>query len=328
MNRQQYRLIGVLLGMLTTGAWAADKRADAPNLSLREPITAVIKTTGAHPRKIAMGERLFHDPRLSSDSRRACATCHPLADGGMDRQSHAVTLNNTRVTLNTPSVFNAVLSSSIGWLGAARSIGEHIDAVVVDTAVFNTDWPSLVQRVSQDSAYLAGFKAIYDAEPLPEHIRDVLSIYLGTLVTPRSRFDRYLQGELDALTADERQGYAEFKAHGCIACHQGVNIGGNVFQRFGVFDNYFAARESAQPADAGRFLMTGRERDRQVFRVPSLRNVAQTAPYFHDGSATTLEEAVKVMAHYQLGQTPSDDEIHVIAGFLRTLTGEFPERGR
>lgn len=314
----------VLLGALLTVATGSASDA-VPSLS-QEPISPLPEVVRADPRKIVLGERLFHDPRLSSNTRTSCATCHPLANGGMDGKAHVITIKNTPVTLNTPSVYNATLSSSTGWLGIANSVNDHVNAVVSDPAVFNSGWTSLIQRISQDSAYIAGFKALYDDAPTPVHINDLLNTFLTTLTTPRARFDRYLRGDTEAITADERSGYMEFKAHGCIACHQGVNIGGNLYQRFGVFENYLGNDGVMQAADQGRFLVTARERDRQVFRVPSLRNVALTAPYFHDGSAATLEDAVKVMMHFQLGQIPADAEVQLIAGFLRTLTGELPGR--
>ena len=141
-------------------------------------------------------------------------------------------------------------------------------------------------------------------------------------MTPNARFDRYLQGDANAITASERAGYDLFKRYGCIACHQGANVGGNMFQKFGVMGDYFAARGSPTNADLGRYLVTGQERDRHVFKVPSLRNVELTAPYFHDASAATLEQAVGIMFRYQLGRVPTNSDVSAIVAFLKTLTGE------
>ncbi len=142
------------------------------------------------------------------------------------------------------------------------------------------------------------------------------------MLTPNSRFDQYLQGNSDILTLEEKYGYQRFKEYGCIACHQGVNIGGNMFQKFGVFGDYIADRGNPTVADQGRFNVTADEADRAVFKVPSLRNVAITAPYFHDGSAPTLERAVDVMFQYQLGRMPSAEDKRLIMLFLTTLTGQ------
>ena len=186
----------------------------------------------------------------------------------------------------------------------------------------NATWPELLAKLRADADYRAAFKALYGG-PEREHVLDALATFQRSLLTPDARFDRYLRGERDAITAEEARGYQLFKAYGCIACHQGVNVGGNLFQRFGVFYDPFAARGNAGAADLGRYTITGREDDRKVFRVPSLRNVAVTSPYFHDGSAASLAEAVDIMARSQLGRELPRDDIDLIIRFLRTLTGVY-----
>jgi cytochrome c peroxidase len=158
------------------------------------------------------------------------------------------------------------------------------------------------------------------------NVLDALAAYQRSLTTPRARFDRYLAGERTSITADEERGYRLFKSYGCSACHQGVNVGGNLFQKFGIFSDPFTGRGAITQANLGRFAITGMESDRHVFRVPSLRNVAVTAPYFHDGRAATLEEAVEIMALNQLGREIAESDIDLIVKFLGTLTGEY--RGR
>ena len=150
-------------------------------------------------------------------------------------------------------------------------------------------------------------------------VKDALNQYLRSLLTP-SRFDRYLRGEADAINADEEAGYAAFKRYGCVACHQGVNVGGNMFARLGVMRELPGL--AASGAGQGRFMVTGREEHRQMFRVPSLRNVALTAPYLHDGSVATLEEAVELMFKHQLGRAAPPQDKTQIVQFLHTLTGE------
>jgi len=156
-----------------------------------------------------------------------------------------------------------------------------------------------------------------------DNVQNALATYERTLLSSNSRFDQYLKGNTDILTLDEKYGYQRFKDYGCIACHQGVNIGGNMFQKFGVMDDYFKARGNPVDTDLGRYLVTKDEDDRNVFRVPSLRNVAVIAPYFHDASAKTLEDAVDVMFKFQLGRMPSADDKVLIIKFLKTLTGEW-----
>ncbi len=154
------------------------------------------------------------------------------------------------------------------------------------------------------------------------NVKNAIAEFERTLLTPGSRFDRHLRGDATALSAEEKAGYLKFKSYGCISCHQGVNIGANLFQRMGVIGDYFADRGNITKADLGRFNVTGQESDRHVFKVPGLRNVALTAPYFHDGSARTLEEAVEVMAKYQLGRPLPPGDLADIVRFLHTLTGE------
>jgi cytochrome c peroxidase len=186
-------------------------------------------------------------------------------------------------------------------------------------------WDEATLRLIDDAAIRDAFDRLYSDGLTPFSLREVVALYSLSLITPNSRFDRYLRGEL-ALSSDEQQGYDLFRDYGCISCHQGINVGGNMLQKFGVMRDYFAGRSDLTPADQGLFAKTGREEDRYVFRVPSLRNVALTAPYFHDGSRATLEDAVTTMASYQLGRELSAEQAGQIAAFLRTLTGELEGR--
>jgi cytochrome c peroxidase len=177
--------------------------------------------------------------------------------------------------------------------------------------------------LSADPDYKNAFTKAYPDGVTMNNVQSALATYERTLISANSRFDQYLSGDTDILTTDEKYGYQRFKDYGCIACHQGVNVGGNLFQRFGVFYDPFAVRGNTGAADLGRYTITGREEDRHVFRVPSLRNVAVTSPYFHDGSATSLAEAVDIMARSQLGRELPRDDIDLIIRFLRTLTGVY-----
>jgi cytochrome c peroxidase len=185
-----------------------------------------------------------------------------------------------------------------------------------------TTWEEIVGKLKTDAQYPAQFQAIYGGDIRPEDVRDAISIFEKSLLTPDAPFDRYLRGDTTAMTPRQIIGYGLFKQDGCIACHQGVNIGGNLFEKFGVRGDYFVHRGNITPADLGRYAQTGREADRFVFRVPSLRNVALTAPYFHDGSAKTLPDAIQTMARYQLGHTLSAPDRDAIVDFLDSLTGK------
>lgn len=186
----------------------------------------------------------------------------------------------------------------------------------------DTDWASVEAALRADAGYRAAFATIYHGEMGRAELIDALAAYQRSLLTPNSRFDRYLRGEPHAITPEEQRGYELFKSYGCVACHQGVNIGGNLYQQFGVFADPFAGRAQSE-ADLGRFVLTGDPADRHVFRVPSLRNVALTAPYFHDGRESSLSGAVTLMARSQLGRSLPEADTALIVAFLRTLTGEY-----
>jgi cytochrome c peroxidase len=186
-----------------------------------------------------------------------------------------------------------------------------------------SNWVHVVKMLSADPAYKTSFSNAYPDGVTMNNAQNALAAYERTLISANSRFDQYLMGDTDILTREEKYGYQRFKEYGCIACHQGVNIGGNMYQKFGVMGDYFQRRGNPTESDLGRYLVTKDDEDRNVFKVPSLRNVAVTAPYFHDGSAKTLEEAVDVMFKFQLGRAPSDDDKTLIIKFLKTLTGEW-----
>jgi cytochrome c peroxidase len=279
-----------------------------------------------HSGKVDLGRRLFHDPRLSRGGDMSCASCHDLGRGGADDRGRPVGGDGKPLDYNSPTVFNAAANFRLNWRGNFRTFEEQNEAVLLDPRLMGAAWPELIARLRADADYQAAFKAVYGILPRREEILDALAAFQRSLATPDARFDRFLRGEHDAMTADEHRGYQLFKDHGCAACHQGQNIGGNLFQQFGIFHNPFAGRSTSAEADLGRFTLTGRESDRHVFRVPSLRNVAVTPPYFHDGSAASLAEAVEIMARSQLGRELSREENDLIVRFLGTLTGTYQGR--
>jgi cytochrome c peroxidase len=283
-------------------------------------------TVALDARKVALGRKLFHDPRLSADDSLSCASCHPLDRGGMDGLHRAKGLGGVDGEVNTPTVFNSALNFAQFWDGRAETLEDQIDSPVQSPREMGASWDVILRKLGQDPAYLANFAEIYPDGLRHPNIKDSIAEFERSLLTPNSRFDRHLRGDASALSAEEKSGYLKFKSYGCVSCHQGVNIGANLFQRMGVIGDYFADRGNVTKADLGRFNVTGQEADRHVFKVPSLRNVAVTAPYFHDGSAQTLEEAVAVMAKYQLGRPLPPQDLSDIVKFLGTLTGEFEGR--
>jgi cytochrome c peroxidase len=291
-----------------------------------EPIQPIPQGTLQDAAKARLGGRLFNDPRLSGNGRVSCASCHDLNRGGADGLARSPGLNGKMTAVNTPSVLNASLNFRQFWDGRADSLEMQVDHVIQNPDEMGASWPELLRKLGADAQYRAAFVASYPDGITRANVQNAIATFERTLTTPNSRFDRFLRGEADAISAAEKAGYAKFKQYGCVACHQGVNVGGNMFQKFGVMGDYFQGRGQLTPADLGRFQLTGRESDRHVFKVPSLRNVANTAPYFHDGSAATLMQAVDIMFRYQLGRAASAEDKSAIVLFLHTLTGELPAR--
>jgi cytochrome c peroxidase len=245
-----------------------------------------------------------------------------VAHGGADSRAYSIGFSGVPTAVNAPTVLNAALNFKQFWNGRADSLEAQVDLVVRNPVEMGSRWDDVVAKVAQDANYRRTFASSYADGVTRENIQNALATYERTLITPNSRFDRYLRGDGNAISDEEKAGYLKFKQYGCIACHQGVNVGGNMFQKFGVMGDYFAQRGNPTAADMGRYLVTGEEGDRHVFKVPSLRNVALTAPYFHDGSARTLDAAVDVMFRYQLGRVASREDKAAIIKFLDTLTGD------
>jgi len=295
-----------------------------------EPLVALPRIPTLDPNKVTLGAKLFEDRRFAKDNSLACASCHDLGAGGADTRPgsrvFSTATGGVKHVFNTPTVYNVGFNYRQQWTGGARTLEELVDKVVTSPLVFNSSWPTVLGKLVGDKALVADFKRIYPQLGLSkETVQDSLAEFQRSLITP-SRFDRYLEGDVSAISSDERAGYERFKAYGCVGCHQGVNVGGNMLQRFGAMNDYFADRlkagHPAAPGDEGRFRVTKKNEDLHVFKVPSLRNVALTAPYFHDGSAATLEEAVEVMFRYQLGRAAPAQDKALIVKFLRSLTGD------
>ncbi len=315
--------LALWLGLLLPALFQACLAAHDPEL---EPLRVIKPDPDLDADKVALGSRLFNDKRFSANNRLSCASCHDLNSNGADHNRFTPGFDNEPLSVNTPTAFNSSRNAPLFWDGRALGTEEQIDFVVTSTHEFNTSWPTIIAKLSKDTDYLRSFRHIYDSQPNRKTILDALTEFEKSLITPGSRFDQYLLGEHDALTEQEKKGYRLFKSYGCIACHQGQNVGGNMFQKFGTFRDFFRQRKHISKADLGRYNVTGEAQDKHVFRVPSLRLVVLTPPYFHDGSAKTLTEAISVMARYQLGRKIPQQDVDSIIAFLHTLPGQY--RGR
>jgi len=294
-----------LLLLISASPAAADPHSPGVDLPAEdEPITPVPQPPSADPLKLALGELLFADPRLSSDGSRACSSCHDIGTNGADANQHDKAFDGSELPLNTPTVFNAALSFRFNWEGNFHTLEAEDEATLIAGKTMGKGFDDALLRLSSDPKLTEKFHRAYGHSLDRATLLDAIATYEGSLLTPGSRFDRWLEGDATALSAEEHAGYMLFKSIGCVSCHQGVNVGANLFERHGIF------HPLASPKP-------------EILRVPSLRNVATTAPYFHDGSAPTLGDAVRRMAAAQLDQTLSDKQVRLIVAFLNTLTGMY-----
>jgi cytochrome c peroxidase len=297
--------LALLLVILVTAATTPEPQIRGlQDPAEQEPITPVPPPPPADPLKLALGERLFADPRLSADGSRACTSCHDIRTNGADSKRHDEAVDGSELSLHTSSVFNAALSFRLNWEGNFRTLEAQAEAVLENQQTMGKSIDEVLGKLSADPQTRRQFGAAYGHAPDRASLLDAIATYERSLLTPGSRFDRWLGGEAAALSPEEQKGYQLFKSVGCVSCHQGVNVGGNLFERHGIF------HPLASPKP-------------EILRVPSLRNVAATPPYFHDGSAPTLDEAVRKMAEAQLDQTLSNQQIEAIVAFLNTLTGTY-----
>ncbi|GHV03939.1 hypothetical protein AGMMS50229_04220 [Campylobacterota bacterium] len=286
-----------------------------------EPISPIAKPTTLDRRAVELGVAIFHDPRLSHDNTISCASCHDLVAGGVDRLPHSIGVGGKEGDINAPTVYNSSLNFVQFWDGRAKDLAEQAVGPIHNPIEMASNWAEVLPKLNADSDLVAQFKSVFGAPPNEENIIEAIVAFERSLVTP-SRVDRWLLGEDDAITAEELEGYRIFIRHGCIACHQGEGIGGNLYQRFGIMHDYFDDKRTIINSDFGRYNVTKRDDDRYVFKVPTLRNIKLTPPYFHDASAATLEEAVARMGLFQLGVEIPAADIEKIVLFLQALTGE------
>ncbi|MEP7454110.1 cytochrome c peroxidase [Phyllobacterium sp. SB3] len=298
--------------------------AVAANVSLdeREPLAALKPIPSLDKSAVSLGERLFSDNILSAKQDQSCQTCHDLSSGGTVDTPRPVGQHGKAYRFNAPTVYNVGSNYRLGWRGDFTSLEQQSEKILLDEDLMGVSWSILTERLGRSRIYSHWFEQVYGHPPDKMSILDALSSFQRSLATPNSAFDRYLEGDAGALSRVELEGYQLFKDYGCASCHQGANVGGNMFQKFGIFAAP-PGRNMSGDGDLGRFMLTGKLSDKGVFRVPSLRNVEVTAPYFHDGRAATLGQAVEIMGVSQLGRKLTMNEIEALVSFLKTLTGEY-----
>lgn len=290
--------------------------------SVSAPFLPVPRAEGLDPTKVALGRRLFHDTRLSGDGRVSCASCHDLSHGGDDGRPVSVGVDGRRGEFNAPSVFNAALNPRQLRDGRARDLYEQVALPLLAEHEMDVDWDRALDELRGDDALRPLFETAYGGVVSPATVQDAIVTFEFDLTTPDAPFDHHLRGDAEALGARARRGFELFLEFGCVACHQGVNVGGNMFQTLGQHVPYYDADIPFDSPHAGRARITGRRDDLHRFRVPSLRNVALTAPYLHDGSIPTLDEAVHLMGRHEVGFELGDDEVGALVAFLEALTGQ------
>ncbi len=310
--------------------WARDYRVAYYNDGLTgeragEPVRPIIAHTDVDAKKVELGYLLYHDTRLSVDNTVSCATCHGLNTGGVDNLKYSKGVAGNMGGVNAPTTYNAVYNFVQFWDGRAKTLAEQAAGPPLNPVeMASTSFDEIIAKLAQDKQYVKAFKALYPDGITEANITNAIEEFERTLVTPNSAFDKWLLGDNEALTAEEVHGYELFKANNCATCHVGANLGGESYELMGLRQHYFQARGTElTEEDNGRFKQTQDERDRHRFKVPGLRNIELTWPYYHDGTRTTMEEAVRDMAFYQCDASLNDAEVGAIVAFLRTLTGEY-----
>ena len=310
--------------------WARDFRVAYYNDGLEgeragEPIRPIIPSQNVDERKAELGFALFHDPRLSVDNTVSCASCHALDMGGVDNHQYSHGVEERLGGVNAPTVYNAVYNFVQFWDGRAKTLAEQAAGPPLNPVEMASEsFDEIIAKLQQDENYVKLFAELYPEGITEATITNAIEEFERTLVTPNSQFDKWLLGDDNALTAQELRGYELFKEYSCATCHTGVNLGGESYELMGLRRHYFEERGlELTEEDNGRYKQTQDERDRHRFKVPGLRNVELTWPYYHDGSRLTMDDAVRDMALYQCDVELAEGDVQDIVAFLRTLTGEY-----
>ncbi len=290
-------------------------------INQNQMITPIPDSIPYNKEKAMLGKQLYMDTTLSADGKVSCNTCHDTKTFGMDNQVFSTGINGVMDTpFNSPTTFNAAFNFVQFWNGRAKDLADQARSPFTNPQEMGlNDEAEVIKIIEQNPDYKAKFNKIY-GEINMDNITDAIAEFEKTLITPNSPFDRYLNGDENAISSQAKRGWEAFKSNGCVACHQGQNVGGTMYQKIGIFEPY------PNQENLGRYEITKVESDKMVFKVPSLRNVAKTAPYYHDGSIPTLDACVQFMAYYQLGKFLDQQTVEDIVAFLESLTGEYNEQ--
>ena len=311
-------------------SWIAERRAEMYDDGLvgeraNEPVRPIDGNVDVNEAKVALGYALYHDTRLSVDNTVSCATCHAVETAGVDNLQYSEGVGGQKGGVNAPTVYNAVYNFVQFWDGRAKTLADQAAGPPLNPVeMASPSFDHIIAKLAKDKAFVKAFEKVYPDGLTQANITEAIEEYERTLITPDSRFDKWLRGDDEAITSDELEGYRLFKTYDCATCHVGPNLGGQSYELMGLRKDYFADRGmELTNEDNGRYKETQQERDRHRFKVPGLRNVELTWPYYHDGTRLTLEDAVRDMAIYQSGVELTDAEVSQITSFLKTLTGEY-----
>lgn len=297
------------------------------NLFSNENITPIPTKIEYDKQKALLGKKLYFDPILSKDNSISCASCHNLELGGVDNLQFSYGVNGQLGNINTPTVFNAIYNFRQMWDGRAKDLTHQIQFPITNPNEMANNFKDIINALKNNDYYNKAFNKLYKNGITKITIGNALEEFQKTLVTP-SAFDDYLRGDKNALTPNQKKGYELFQKKGCVSCHNGINIGGGLFARFGLVDNSIvnilekSENEGELDPNFGLYNVTKNDYDKYYFKVPTLRNVALTGPYLHDGRLKTLREAIKSIAKAQLGLDLTDEEIFLIEEFLKSLNGK------
>jgi cytochrome c peroxidase len=329
MHRNLATATVALLLLIASGpAYAQDKLVEAARATFK-PIPETppaIPGVEATPDRVELGKMLYFEPRLSESHNISCNSCHIVGLGGVDMMETSLGHRWQHGGRNAPTVLNAVFNTAQFWDGRAKDLEQQAGGPMVNPVEMATTHQHVVEQLSGIPGYVAMFKNAFPDDPKPiniKNVEDAIALFEATLITPNAPFDRYLKGDENALTAQQKEGLRLFMDKGCSGCHNGINVGGGMYAPFGVVE--MPGADILPPNDKGRFEVTKTVSDEYVFKVPTLRNIALTPPYFHSGKSWDLRQAVGVMGASQLGIKLTDDEIDKITAFLHSLTGEQPK---
>lgn len=318
MHTQKIFYAMLAAGCLSTlSVWAAETGTARTD----EPIKPIEPHTIEAPAKFELGKKLFFDPRLSKSGAISCNSCHNLSMGGSDNLPTSIGDHWQQGPINAPTVLNSSHNLAQFWDGRAKDLQEQAGGPIANPKEMASSHELAIKVLASIPQYREEFKKVYNKDEITiAEVTDAIAEFEKNLVTPHSKFDLWLRGDNAALNDTEMKGYQLFKTSGCIACHNGEMLGGSSFQKMGVVEPYKTTNEAQGVAG-----LTKKDEDRFKFKVPTLRNVELTYPYFHDGAATSLEQAVNTMGQIQLGKKFTDEETAQIVAFLKTLTGKQPE---